>query len=96
MIHNLKIIERPIKRIKKNLFTVNLVNYQFMKNNKKLIFNDVMTDFDATSLNHSAMWDENSVYPKIGRVFAFKPHMSDVYVEAIINRLTMMVMKVQC
>ena len=28
------------------------------------------------------MWDENLVYPRIETGFAFKPHMSDVYVEA--------------
>ena len=30
--------------------------------------NDVMMDFDTTSLYPSAMWDENSVYPKKNRV----------------------------
>ena len=40
-------------------------------------------DFDATSLYPSAMWDENSVNPKIGTGFAFKPDMNDVYVEAV-------------
>ena len=43
-------------------------------------------DFDATSLYPSAMWDENSVYPKIETGFAFKPHMNDVYVEAFNNQ----------
>ena len=32
------------------------------------------------------MWDGNSVYPKIETRFAFKPHMNDVYVEAINNQ----------
>ena len=31
------------------------------KNYKKLYINDVLMDFDATSLYPSAMWDENSV-----------------------------------
>ena len=39
-------------------------------------------DFDATSLYASAMWDENSVYPKIGNGFDFKLHVNDIYVEA--------------
>ena len=39
-------------------------------------------DFDATSLYHSAMWDENSVYPKIESGFAFKPYMNDVYIKS--------------
>ena len=41
-----------------------------------------MMDFDATSLYHSAMWDENSVYPKKETGFAFKPYMKNFYVEA--------------
>ena len=49
---------------------------------QKLDVNDVMMDFDATSLYPSAMWDEKSVYPKIETGFAFKPHMNNVYVEA--------------
>ena len=53
---------------------------------QKLNHNDVMMDFDATSLYTSAMWDENSVYPKIETGFAFKPHMNDVYVEAFNNQ----------
>ena len=37
---------------------------------KKLNPNDVMTDFDGTSLYPSAMWDEDSMYPKIETGFA--------------------------
>ena len=44
-----------------------------------------MMDFDATSLYPSAIWDEDSVYPKIETRFAFKPDMNDVYVEASNN-----------
>ena len=39
-------------------------------------------DFDATSLYPNAMYDENSVYPKIESGFAFKPYMNDVYVKS--------------
>ena len=52
---------------------------------QKLDHNDVMMDFDATSLYPSAMWDENSVYPKIETGFVFKPHMNKTYVEAFNN-----------
>ena len=52
----------------------------------KLVSNKTQTDFDATSLYPSAMWDENSVYPKIETGFAFKPYMNDVYVEAFNNQ----------
>ena len=43
-----------------------------------------MKDFDASCLYPSA--NENSVYPKIETGFAFKPHMSIVYVEAFNNQ----------
>ena len=52
----------------------------------KLDSKKTQMDFDATSLYPSAMWDENSVYPKIGTGFAFKPHMNGVYVEAFNNQ----------
>ena len=53
---------------------------------QKLNLNDVMMDFDATNLYHSAMWDENSVYPEIETGSAFKPDMNNVYVEAFNNQ----------
>ena len=52
----------------------------------KLDSNKTQVDFDATSLYPSAMWDEDSVYPKIETGFAFKPYMNDVYVEAFNNQ----------
>ena len=59
---------------------------QIHKKLQKLNLNDVMMDFDATSLYPSAMWDENSVYPKIETGYTFKPHMNNVYVEAFNNQ----------
>ena len=53
---------------------------------QKLNVNDVMMDFDATSLYPSAMWDEKSVYPKIESGFAFKPHMNKTYIDAFNNQ----------
>ena len=44
-----------------------------------------MMVFDATSLYPSAMWDENSVYPKIETGFHCKPHMKKTYVDAFNN-----------
>ena len=38
-----------------------------------------MKDFDATSLHPSAMWDNDSVYPKIENGYTSKPHMNDVF-----------------
>ena len=52
----------------------------------KLDSNKTQMDFDATSLYPSAMWDENSVYPKTETGFAFKPDMKDVYVKAFNNQ----------
>ena len=40
---------------------------------QKLNINDVMMDFDATSLNRSSKWDEKTVYSKMNIGFAFKP-----------------------
>ena len=53
----------------------------------KLNSNKTQMDYDANSLYSSAMWDKNSVYPKIETGFAFKPDMNNVYVEAF-NRQT--------
>ena len=52
----------------------------------KLDSNKIQMDFDATSLYPSAMWDDNSVYPKIETGFAFKPHMNTTFVDAFNNQ----------
>ena len=52
----------------------------------KLDSKKTQMDFDATSLYPGAMWDENSVYPKIENGFAFKPHLNVVFVEAFNNQ----------
>ena len=52
----------------------------------KLNSNKSQMDYDAKSLYPSAMWDENSAYPKIETGFVFKPDMNDVYVEAFNNQ----------
>ena len=52
----------------------------------KLDSNNTQTDYDANSLYPSAMWGENSVYPKIETVFVYKPQMNDVYVDALNNQ----------
>ena len=53
---------------------------------QKLNLNDVVMDFDATSLYLSAMWDEILGYPKIENRFVFEPHMTNVSVEAFNNQ----------
>ena len=52
----------------------------------KLDSNKTQMDFDATSLYQSAMWDENSVYPKIETGFAFKLHTNTTFVDAFNNQ----------
>ena len=52
----------------------------------KLDLNKTQMDFDASSLYPSAMWDKNSVYPKVETGFAFKTYMNDIYVEAFNNQ----------
>ena len=49
---------------------------------QKLNLNDIMRDFDASSLYPSAMWDQKSFYPKFEIGFAFKPHMNKTYLDA--------------
>ena len=49
---------------------------------QKLNINDVLMDFDSTSLYPSATLDEKSVYPKVETGFAFKPHMNKTFVDA--------------
>ena len=41
----------------------------------------LLCDFDAVSLYPSAMWDENSVYPRIETGYAFTRDMNDGLVE---------------
>ena len=56
-----------------------------MKNSQNMNLDNVMMNFNATSLYFSAMYDEKSVNPKIRTGFVFKPHMNDVFVEAFRN-----------
>ena len=58
----------------------------FHKVLSKLNSNKTQMDYDADNLYSSAMWHENSVYPKIETGFAFKPDMNIVYVEAFNNQ----------
>ena len=75
-----------MKKRETNILKKELNKLPIHKKLQKLNVNDVMMDFEATSLYPSAMWDEKSVYPKIETGFAFKPHMNNVYVEAFNNQ----------
>ena len=60
--------------------------FSIHKELSKLNSNKTQMDLDATSLYQSAMWDENSVYPKIEVGLAYKPHMNGLYVGAFNNQ----------
>ena len=42
---------------------------------KQIKLDKLLWDYDANSLNPSAMWDENSLYPKIETGNAYTPDM---------------------
>ena len=46
----------------------------------KLTLNKTQMDFDAKNLYPSGMWDENSVYPKVGSGYTFRPQMNGMFV----------------
>ena len=71
------------QKIKTNYINKKLNMLPIHKKLSKLDSNQTQMDFDATSLYPCAVWDENSVYPKIETGVAFKPHMNDVSVEAL-------------
>ena len=52
----------------------------------KLDSNKTQMNYDATSLYPSAMYDCESVYPKIETGFVFRPHMNKTYVESFNNQ----------
>ena len=74
------------EKVKTKYFNKKLNMLPIHKELSKLDSNKTQMNFDATSLYPSAMWDENSVYPKKETGFAFKPHMNDVYAEAFNNQ----------
>ena len=46
----------------------------------------LLWDFDAVSLYPSAMWDENSIYPRIETGYAYTKDMNDELVEKFNNQ----------
>ena len=91
--HNAKEIDSKYKdyrdirqKEKTDFFNEKLNILPIHKELSKLDSNKTQMDFDATSLYPSAMWDENSGYPKIETGFAFELHMNDVYVETFNNQ----------
>ena len=71
---------------KENHFNNKLSILTIQEKIKTLNLDDVMMDFDASSLYPCAMWDEQSVSDEtIESGFSFKPHLNDVYLETFNN-----------
>ena len=74
---------RDINQEERTKFLNNKLSYLTIhKKLQQLNPKDILMDYDGNSLYTSAMWHDNSVYPKIETGFAFKPNVNDVYVEA--------------
>ena len=50
---------------------------------KQIKLNGLLCGYDAFSLYPSAMWDENSIYPRIETGYAFTPDMNDKLVKKL-------------
>ena len=48
---------------------------------KRIKLDELLWDYDANSLYPSAMWDENSIYPRIETRYAYTTDMNDELVE---------------
>ena len=44
---------------------------------KQVKLDELLWDFDAVSLNSSAMWDESSIYPRIETGYAYTKNMNN-------------------
>ena len=53
---------------------------------RQLKIKELLWDFDCVSLYPSAMWDKNSIYPKIEIGYAFRPDMNNDLVEKFNNQ----------
>ena len=53
---------------------------------KQIKLDELLWDFDATSLYPSAMWDENSIYPRIETGYAFTKDMNTELVKKLNNQ----------
>ena len=53
---------------------------------KQIKLDELLWDFDATSLYPSAMWDEKSIYPRIETGYSFTRDMNDELVENFNNQ----------
>ena len=61
-------------------------NFRLHKLIQQIKLIELLWDFDAVSLYPSAMWDKNSVYPKIQTGYAFTTDMNEEFVEKFNTR----------
>ena len=59
----------------------NLGDLRLHKLIKQIELNHLIWDFDAVTLYPSAMWDENSIYPRIEKGYAYTRDMNNELVE---------------
>ena len=75
---NSMIIEMKMKKIK-NVYIIEKISqlpiHQLIKQIK---LDELLWDFDAVGLYPSAMWDENSIYPRIETGYAFTIDMNNL------------------
>ena len=53
---------------------------------KQINLDELLWDFDATSLYPSAMWDEKSIYPRIETGYSFKRDMNKYLIHRFNNQ----------
>ena len=63
-----------------------LGNLRLHKSIQRIELKHLLWDFDAVSLYPSAMWDENSIYPRIETGYAYTRDMNDTLVEMFNNQ----------
>ena len=80
-IQEMRIIEIKGRRKKTDFFKKRLHNLPIHEPLSEVDSKKFQMDFDATSLYLDAMWDKNSVCPKIKTDYAFKPRMNDMFVK---------------
>ena len=78
------IIEMKMWKKKNYISIKKLSELRLLKIIKRIELNHLLWDFDAVSLYPSAMWDENSIYPRIETGYAYTSNMND----ELVNKLS--------
>ena len=77
MIHNLKTIEISTKMIKEKYINEKLSQLPIHNKLKNLDIDNVLMNFDGVSLYPSAMWDDESIFPRIETGYPFTQDMEN-------------------